>query len=163
MTNLADRELFESAGEALLAESGCTVVKWRDSLSGVAKTKSKMWEIEVPRPTTALRFGVFAHEVGHQVLRHTRRVPRWVEESEAEKYALAQFDRFDLPGKEEYAGSVGRHLAHSYRKAIRRGGVDLDRRIESAYPELWVLAKNAPNGKRMLNAIEDRYLQEIWA
>jgi hypothetical protein len=91
-------DLFEEAGAALLAETGCTVRKWRTKTTGVAYTNADDWGIEAPRPRGALSFATFAHEVAHQVLHRRNSKPRWLEEIEAWEWALAQFDRFDLPG-----------------------------------------------------------------
>lgn len=113
---------YEQAADVLLRESGCTVRAYRNANTGTAFTDSADWGIIVPRPRGPVSFGVFAHEVGHQMLhRGPSSKARWVEEVEAEHYALAQFDRFALPGQSRYEELAARHLAYAFRKAVRRG------------------------------------------
>lgn len=137
---MTQREMFQRAAETLLRESGCIVRKWRTTRTGVADVKNAAWEIEVPEPRGPISFGVFAHEVGHQMLHRGRNLPRFVEEVEAEEYALAQFDRFELPGRGKYEKHAARHVGYSFVKAIRRSKI-LARVIFEAYPEWWEKAE----------------------
>lgn len=127
--------VYETAFTQLLKESGCTVRRYRTHLSGIAFTRADDWGIEVPMPTTPLRFGIAAHEVGHQMLHRFNSIPRWQEEWEAWDFALKQFDRFGLAGAEKCLPRVGRNLRYAARKAERRGV--LPQRIEAVYPA-WV-------------------------
>lgn len=126
---------YAAAAAQLISESGCTVREWRTDRSGTAYTRAADWGIEVPTPTTAHRFGVLAHEVGHQVRHRSGSRPRWQEEAEADEYALAQFDRFGLPGRAEYEAVVARHLDYSFAKAVRRGASP--QAIAAAWPSWW--------------------------
>lgn len=115
---LEGREPFLSAAQTLLDESGCEIKRYRSSRSGVALTRSAEWWIIVPRPTAPERFGVFAHEVGHQVLHRFNSKPRWLEEIEAWEYAIEQIARFGLPDMDP--DEVPHALDYSLAKAIRR-------------------------------------------
>lgn len=112
---------YSRAALELLKESGCTVHRWRSALTGVAFCESPEWLIEAPEPTTALRFAVFAHEVGHQMLHRGSRMPRWLEEVQAWEYSLDQFKRFELPEIEVAYTRARRSLTRSFTKAIRAG------------------------------------------
>jgi hypothetical protein len=116
----AGREPFLSAAQTLLDDSGCVVRRWRRNLSGTAYTKSADWEIEAPTPTTALRFAILAHEVGHQMLHRGGSKQRWQEEFEAWEYAFARFDEFGLPGRGEVAGRAYACGQYAMDKALRR-------------------------------------------
>lgn len=119
---------FWDAGQILLAETGCRVRKYRTNLSGMAYWSTPEWFIDVPRPTTARRFGVFAHEVGHHVLhrkdRGRRKLARWQQEAEADAYALACFARFGLPDVEKARADMITILAYKAYKIARRGNPD---------------------------------------
>lgn len=132
--------VYEEVGATLLRETGVTVVKWRAGNSGVADWRSADWEIEAPHPRGPVSFGVFAHEVAHQLLHRTGSKPRWRQEVEAEEWALAQFDRFGLPGRDQYERNAAKHLAWSFCKAIRRSP-RLTAVIINAYPEWWARAE----------------------
>jgi hypothetical protein len=130
---------YRAAADVLIRESGVTVRKWRKGSNGTAYTKSDDWGIESPEPNGSVSFAVFAHEVGHQCLHRRNSTPRWQEEIEADEFALAQFERFDLAGIEQARAFAARCLAYSFSKAIRRSprlaGV-----IASEYPEWMALA-----------------------
>lgn len=118
------RDPYLSAAIELLTESGCAVKKWRKSNTGVAYTRSPDWEIEVPEPRGPSSYSTLAHEIGHQELhrpdRGGGRALRWVEEVEAEEWALATFDRFELPGIEQARDHVAKHLAAVARRTLAR-------------------------------------------
>lgn len=123
------RDPWRAAAETLLAETGCTVRRWRPKLSGTAWTESDDWGIEVPPPSTPVRFGILAHEVGHQLLHRHGSKQRWLEEFEAWEYALAQFDRFDLPGRAEVASRAHQSGRYAMGKALRRAKRDDTRNL----------------------------------
>lgn len=133
------REPFLSAAGVLLRESGCTVRKWNKKPVGRAYTREDDWGIEVPEPRGPISFGTFAHEIGHQLLHRFNSDPRWLEEVEAWEYALAQFERFDLPGVEECRRDAGLSLVYAAAKAERRSNDPraLMAQIRERYPE-WV-------------------------
>jgi hypothetical protein len=140
---------FEIAGKALLLESGCTVRKWRGANTGRAFTRAADWGIEAPDPRGPISFGVFAHEVGHQMLHRHGSRPRWLEELEAWEYALAQFERFNLPGKERSQADAAKSLVYAAAKADRRGSPETARKILDRFPE-WVW--EADSGCAMVGA-----------
>ena len=111
---------YEEAARVLLRESGCTVRKWRKANTGTAYTASADWGIETPRPRGQASFAVLAHEVGHQMLHRHNSKQRWLEEVEAWEYALAQFDRFGLAGREKAEATASRCLGYAVTKALRR-------------------------------------------
>lgn len=121
-------EAFTSAGRALVEATGC-VVRYRDSLSGRAHLRDPGWLIEVPRPTTAMRFFIFAHEVGHQE-RHRaganraglpplRELARWEQEVEADEYAADCFADYGLPGLRATLTKQEPYLAWTAYKSLR--------------------------------------------
>jgi hypothetical protein len=113
---------YTEAAFVLLAETGCTVRRWRTGLSGVAHTSAADWGIQSPPPTTALRFGIFAHEVAHQVLHRSSSQPRWLEEIQAWEWSLDQFRRFDLAGAADAERRATEwSIPQAFRKALRRG------------------------------------------
>lgn len=114
------REPFLSAANVLLAESGCTIRKWRTGLTGVAYTHDDDWGIETPEPRGPGSFAVLAHEVGHQLMHRFNSDPRWLEEIEAWEFAIAQFERFELPGLERVYPDAKRSIEYALSKAERR-------------------------------------------
>lgn len=133
----ARRSDYRVAAEALLRESGCTVRRWRTSNTGRAFTRSDDWGIEVPQPRGPVSFGVYAHEVGHQMLHREGSRPRWLEELEAWEYALAQFDRFQLRGIERCRSDAAKSLVYAAAKANRRCSPETAQAILDRFPD-WV-------------------------
>jgi hypothetical protein len=129
LTRLADRgHVYAPPALDLLVESGCTVRSWSSRPRGTAWTESKDWEIRVPRPTNAVRFSIFAHEVGHQLLHRAdsnrKGLPKtpagsWEAEIEAHEYEIEAFARFSLPGLDEIAETQGEYLAYAISKSLR--------------------------------------------
>ena len=140
---------YARAAQALLDESGCTVVKWRKSMTGLAFTRSPIWAIEVPEPRGPISFGVFAHEVGHQMLHREGRKQRWLKEVEAWEYALEQFPRFGLKGVERARADAAKSLVYAAHKANRRCSPETAQAILDRFPE-WVWA--ADSGCAMVGA-----------
>lgn len=136
---------YEAAANVLLAESGCTVRKWRASSTGTAYTRSADWGIEAPEPRGPISFAVFAHEVGHQLKHRGNSAPRWLEELEAWEYALEQFERFGLDGREKVLRKAARCLAYAAHKTNRRCSPETACRILDRFPE-WVWALDGSRG-----------------
>jgi len=139
---LPGRDPYRSALATLLAESGCTVRVWRKTNSGLAYYRDDDWGIEIPPPNGPVAFAVAAHEIGHQLLHRTGHAARWLEEVEAEEFALAQFDRFNLPGLEQARRRAAKHLVYAAAKAERRAPDERRRgslaaRIRARFPA-WV-------------------------
>jgi hypothetical protein len=142
---MTHRDQFEQAAARLLAESGCTVRRWRSGNSGAAWTEDADWGIEVPEPRGPVSFGTFAHEVGHQMLHRNGSAARWLEEIEAWEYALAQFDRFELPGRERTQADAAKCLRYAAAKAERRCAPSTAQRILDRMPA-WVWAGTEHDG-----------------
>lgn len=134
--------VYEEVGKLLIRESGVTVTRWRTGNSGAADIDSADWEIEAPIPRGPISFGVFAHEVAHQMLHRSGSRPVWRAEVEAEEWALAQFDRFGLAGRADYEHRAAQHLAYAFYKAIRRSA-RLAAVIPAACPDWWARARAA--------------------
>lgn len=117
-------EPYATAARTLLAETGCVISRWRRDLTGVAWTDTRDWLIEVPPPSTARRFHVFAHEIAHQVLhRRGDRAPdrqRWREEVEATEWAIAAAMRFGVPVDADVIADAHAHIRYALRKSSRR-------------------------------------------
>ncbi len=95
-----------------------------------------MPEIEAPRPKTASSFAVFAHEIGHQQLHGDNgSVPRWREEVEAWDFALEQFTRFGLKGRNKQRKVATKSIGYAFGKAVRRGADP--EAIRVAFPRWW--------------------------
>lgn len=129
----------------LLQQSSCTVRRYRTSMTGRAFTRADDWGIEAPEPKGPISFAVFAHEIGHQMLHREGRRSRWLEEVEAWEYALAQFERFDLPGQEKAQADAAKSLVYAAAKANRRCSPETAQAILDRFPE-WVWTINAPCG-----------------
>lgn len=134
-TRVKGKEPWRSAAQRLLDESGARIVKWRSGSGGCAYTDGSR-RIEVPEPRGAVSFDTFAHEIGHIVL-HDRngRVPRWREEVETTEFALEQFTRFGLKGRQKMRERRIPGIAYAFGKALRRGADPAA--IESAFPGWW--------------------------
>jgi hypothetical protein len=145
---------YEVAARALLAEHDVTVVGWRSSTTGHARTDGSR-TIVAPLPRGPVSFQVLAHEVGHIVL-HTKngRTPRWVEEVEATEFALAQMERFGFAVSESLYAKAARHLAYSFAKAVRRGA-DPDA-IAARFPIWWEDALRHEKHEGLLRALRLR-------
>lgn len=140
---MKQRDRFLAAADVLVRESGVTVRKHRSSTSGVAYTRADDWGIAAPEPVGPVSFGVFAHEVGHQMLHRGNSLPRWLEEIEAWEFALAQFERFELPGVARSRSDAAKHLRHVAGRAGRRCKPETARALMARYPA-WVWVYDDP-------------------
>lgn len=133
---------YERAGATLLAESGCEVVRWRTHSTGIAWLAADRWMIEAPRPRGPVSFGVFAHEVGHQMLHRGRGSrSRWQKEIEAWEWALDCFARFELPRVERARLDAVRSLSWVAHASARHAKPGTARAIRARYE--WVFAAAA--------------------
>lgn len=130
-------EPYLDAGRTLLEESGCTLREVSKGTYGRAYTRAPDWGIVAPLPTGPVSFGVFAHEVGHQLLHRGPKRPRWLEEIEAWEYALAQFERFGLAGVERARERARSSLLYAAAKALRRCSPETATRILDRYSWVW--------------------------
>jgi hypothetical protein len=131
---------YAEALDILLRESGCTVRRWRKTNHGIAYTHDDDWGIEIPPARGPVSFAVGCHEIGHQLMHRFNALPRWLEEIEAEEFALAQFERFELVGVEQARANMAKHLRYAASKAVRRGASALP--ILTRYPD-WVWGEDA--------------------
>lgn len=135
---LARAKPYEDAAAALIASSGCTIRRYRPTLSGVAYTDSTDWGIEVPAPRGPVAFAIFAHEVAHQVFhRGSGARQRWLEEVEAWEFALGCFAEFELRGVEVARRRGRKSLRRRFWTTCRRAKPETVERIVARYPR-WV-------------------------
>jgi hypothetical protein len=137
---------YQDAADVLLHETGCVVRKWRQNNTGVAFTTAPDWGIEAPRPRGPISFGVFAHEIGHQVLHRHNSAPRWLEEIEAWEYALKQFENHGLAGYDAAQLNAAKGITWAARKASKRCS------WESAYKIL----------NRVPDWVDDLFPSDVW-
>lgn len=144
---LEGAEPYLSAAVTILAESGCTILAYRANLEGIAWTNDPDWSIEAPRPTTAKRFGVFAHEVGHQLRHRQTSKPRWVRELEAWQYAIDTHKRFGLPDIDGVIELARKRMPYAFGKALRRTNRphELAAEMHTALP-LWLAGFSVSKG-----------------
>jgi hypothetical protein len=83
--------------------------------------------------------------VGHQLLHRFNSKARWLEELEAWEYALDQFDRFGLEGKEKARADAAKCLVWAAHKAERRCSPETAQEILDRYPD-WVWAERGSVG-----------------
>ncbi len=112
---------WQDAVDQMIKESGVTVRRWRNTLSGRAFCGSDDWGVEIPVPKGPVSFAIAAHEIGHQLKHRKGQRPRWVEEVEAWEYALEQLARFELPGYNKVLRRATNSIDHAFHKAMRRG------------------------------------------
>ena len=70
------------------------IAKWMDLECGFAYCGTR--EIDIPQPTTQYKLGVCFHEIGHIMLNHQSSKYRYVEEYEAERYAIAKLKEYGI-------------------------------------------------------------------
>lgn len=133
-------EKWQREADALIADVGVTVRKYRSNMTGTAYVKSKDWGIECPEPRGPMSFAVLAHEVGHQRLHRSGSKPRWVEEVEAWEFALDAMEtagatdaQYQLVLRRAY-----KSVAYAFVKARRRGVTA--ETIRERFPEWWQAA-----------------------
>jgi hypothetical protein len=102
-------------------------VEYRKSLSGCHWGDKKL--IEAPRPVTRKSLYIFLHECGHANLGHSHngRVPRHVEEMEAEKWAHQKMREHGVPVPRSMTERAKDYVARKIHQAKRRGAKSIDR------------------------------------
>jgi hypothetical protein len=102
-------------------------VEYRKSLSGSHWGKSKL--IQAPRPVTRKSLYIFLHECAHANLRHGHngKVPRHVEEMEAEKWAHAKMREHGIAVPRQMTKRAKAYVARKIRQAGARGAKRIDR------------------------------------
>jgi hypothetical protein len=99
-------------------------VEFHKRLSGRAWPKHK--RIVVPEPKTRRALHIYLHEVAHVVLNHVGKVPRHVEEMEAEKWAFAVMRQEQIPIPRKSLQSARAYVGFKIRQARRRGAKRID-------------------------------------
>lgn len=122
---------YAALGEAMVAEYGILKVEPSAGLRGWAIVKDR--HIKVPWPTTTRkRLYILAHECGHVFLEHTgRRKPRYVEEYEAEQFAIAKLREHGIPVPKSMLKRAKAYVAYKIRQAERSGAKKIDTKIRN--------------------------------
>lgn len=105
---------------------GGYVVEWRKSLSGRHFGHSK--RISAPRPLTRKSLYIFLHECAHAHLRHSHngRIPRHVEEMEAEKWAHEKMRENGIAVPRTMTKRAKKYVAWKIQQAQKRGAKRID-------------------------------------
>jgi hypothetical protein len=100
-------------------------VEYRKSLSGVHNGKRKL--IKAPRPVTRKALYIFLHECAHAHLHvDNGRVPRHVEEMEAEQWAHAKMREHDVAVPRVMTRRAKSYVAYKIKQALARGAKRID-------------------------------------
>ncbi|PWL16595.1 hypothetical protein DKP76_16625 [Falsochrobactrum shanghaiense] len=105
-------------------------VKFRKSLSGVAYG-GKIRRIEAPRPITRKSLYIFLHECAHAHLHFGgTRLPRHVEEFQAEKWAHSKMREHGIPVPRTMTERAKKYVARKIVQAEKRGAKSIDREAQ---------------------------------
>jgi hypothetical protein len=122
----AAAERFEAIASRHLPP-GYSVVRYRKNLSGYCDHKNKV--IVSPRPRTRKALYIFLHECAHAHLHRNGnrgRVPRHVEELEAEQWAHARMREAGIRVPRAMTKRAKRYVARKIKQAIARGAKHID-------------------------------------
>jgi hypothetical protein len=126
MTGAALQQARKAAAERFAAIAAQYVpegytVEYRNSLSGAHWGTRKL--IQAPRPVTRKALYIFLHECAHAQLRHSHngKMPRHVEEMEAEKWAHATMRKHGVPVPKAMTKRAKQYVARKIGQAERRG------------------------------------------
>lgn len=89
--------MYKAIVEKELINNNITLHSWSRSSCGWADVRKR--ELKIPRPYDYDRLGVCFHEIGHIVLNHIGEKPRYIEEYEAEKYAIEKLKEYKAYNK----------------------------------------------------------------
>ncbi|MDZ4831896.1 MAG: hypothetical protein SGJ09_17100 [Phycisphaerae bacterium] len=117
---------YDGLVDAMKAEYGFRVRKWRRSMSGCA------WELlytdgrrqlmlEAPYPKSPLSCSIFLHEVGHHAIGLGAVRPRCLEELRAWQWSLAAMEARGLEIDDKVRDRFRRSMEYAVAKAVRRG------------------------------------------
>ena len=133
-------ERYAQIGRGWFARFRVSLRKERASLTGCAWVRDRA--VEAPWPsTTRKRLYILAHEIGHVALRHTRRLPRYVEEYEAEQFAHALMRETGVAVPRSMTLRAKRYVSRKIAQAHIRGLNKLDKKIAE-----WAGGKGAADG-----------------
>jgi RES domain-containing protein len=112
-------------------------VEYRKSLTGTHYGGRKL--IQAPRPITRKALYVFLHECAHAMLGHSHKskVPRHVEEMQAEQWAHAKMRKHGVAVPRSMTRSAKQYVAYKIRQATQRGAKHID-------PKARAFARTAP-------------------
>lgn len=115
----AAAEKFETIAARYVPE-GYTV-EYRKSLTGVHYGSKKL--IQAPRPRTRKSLYIFLHECAHAQLGHSHngRMPRHVEEMQAEKWAHEKMRGHGIAVPRAMTKRAKQYVARKIRQAVKRG------------------------------------------
>lgn len=108
--------------ERELINSNITVKQWSNSSCGWADLKKR--EIKIPRPRDYDTLGVAFHEIGHIVLNHSTGKPRFVEEYEAEQFAIRKLKEYNQYNKKYEIRAIAYVLSKIAQAKNRRMDID---------------------------------------
>jgi len=87
---------FRAAAADLLERYCCEVVGWTEAGVGSATNLLPIRAIRCPPLIDGISLKILAHEIAHHELHHAGRRTAWIQELEAEQWAIARLDEFDL-------------------------------------------------------------------
>lgn len=114
--------MFKSIIEQELINNNITLHSWSRSSCGWADIKNR--EIKIPKPLDYDRLGVCFHEIGHVVLNHSSGKPRYIEEYEAEKFAIEKLKQYNAYNKKYELRAIAYVLSKIAQAKNRRLNVD---------------------------------------
>ena len=122
----AAAERFEAIAAAHLPP-GWSVVRYRKNLSGYCDHTNKV--IVAPRPRSRKALYIFLHECAHareHCSNGRGRVPRHVEELEAEQWALARMREHGIRVPRAMTKRAKNYVARKIKQAVARGAKRID-------------------------------------
>lgn len=99
--------------------TGTRIRKWRSGLTGVSSATTR--EIETPKPVSRKSLYIFLHEVGHVVLEHRRGKRAYIEEYEAEKWAINRMGELGVPVPRAMRERAKEYVSHKVIESKRHG------------------------------------------
>lgn len=137
MNNMPDRaaldrgrqEMKERCKAIALANTPASVrrIKIRRSLTGHASFDGE--EMSVPRPFTRRALFMFLHECAHITLGHKGRRHAYIEEYEAETWAIAKMRETGIPVPAKEVRRAKGYVAWKLRQGLKRGLQTVDKKI----------------------------------
>lgn len=77
-------------------------------------------KVIIPRPTSIVGFARCWHEIGHFDLNHTNKKRRYIEEYEAETFAIDKLKHYGVDTK-SYTRIAKRYVMHQLQNSFKRG------------------------------------------
>lgn len=117
---LVGHDPFRAAAADLLARYRCEVVGWTEAGVGSATNLLPIRAIRCPPLVTDVSLKILAHEIAHHQLHGRGGRTAWIQELEAEQWAIARLDEFDLATaavRQHSASYVVGHMVRSLSKS----------------------------------------------